>query len=242
MSQKFSSSCIMPGMRGFGASCFLLLIFASISISAPAGELLLDAGFDDARLIGWRTAGDICVAPSFCAGDPSGRYWIAMSTNDAEGDSQTMCGSSSLGGFQSVLRSPDLPVPFKPSRIRVDFKIKFLTNENTSTDLGTDLLNVRLLTMAGPVVVAAFDDSGASPGSTNLSIKGDTTFRESSCSSNWRFETGLLQVSYYRTFRDPVKSRMAEGPLAIEFALSNHFDRDFDSAVVIDDVQVRVFP
>ena len=45
-----------------------------------------------------------------------------------------------------------------------------------TTDLGTDLLTVRLLTMAGPVVVAAFDDSGASPGSKNLTIRGDDKF------------------------------------------------------------------
>ena len=121
-------------------------------------------------LAGWRIAGDVCVAPVFCAGEPSGRYWVALSTNDDK-DTLTMCGGSSLQGIQSVIRSPNLPVSFKPSRIRIDFKVKFLTNENTSTDLGTDLLTVRLLTMAGPVVVAAFDDSGASPGSKNLMIR-----------------------------------------------------------------------
>jgi hypothetical protein len=230
-------------MRGCVLTAVLLLVLCAAQSSAAAeSELLLNAGFDDANLTGWRTAGDLCVAPAFCAGEPSGRYWIAMSTNDAEGDSQTMCGTSSLGGLSSLLRSPDLPLPFKPSRIRVDFKIKFLTNENTSTDLGTDLLTVRLLTMAGPLVLAAFDDSGASPGSKNLSISGDAAFKASDCSSNWRYETGLLQVSYYRTFRDPVRSKMAEGPVALEFALTNEFDRDFDSAVVIDDVQLRVYP
>ena len=206
-----------------------------------AGELLLNAGFDDALLAGWRTAGDVCVAPVFCAGEPSGRYWVALSTNDDK-DTLTMCGGSSLQGIQSVIRSPNLPVSFKPSRIRVDFKVKFLTNENTSTDLGTDLLTVRLLTMAGPLVVAAFDDSGASPGSKNLIITGDDSFRESECSGNWKYETGLLQVSYYRTFRGSVRSRMGEGPMAIEFSLSNQFDSDFDSAAVIDDVQVRIYP
>ena len=206
-----------------------------------AGELLLNAGFDDADLVGWRTAGDVCVAPVFCAGEPSGRYWVALSTNDVK-DTLTMCGSSSLQGIQSVIRSPNLPVSFKPSRIRIDFKVKFLTNENTSTDLGTDLLTVRLLTMAGPVVVAAFDDSGASPGSKNLIISGDDSFRESECSGNWKYETGLLQVSYYRTVSGSVRSRMGEGPMAIEFSLSNQFDSDFDSAAVIDDVQVRIYP
>lgn len=230
-------------MKWFACALVLLImgwVWPLYGEPAAAGELLLDAGFDDADLNGWRIAGDVCVAPTFCAGEPSGRYWVAMSTNDSS-DTMTMCGGSALHGIQSVLRSPNLPVSFKPSRIRIDFKVKFLTNENTTTDLGTDLLTVRLLTMAGPVVVAAFDDSGASPGSKNLTIRGDDKFRLSECSVNWKYESGLLQVSYYRAFHDSVLSRMAEGPMALEFSLSNQFDSDFDSAVVIDDVQVRIY-
>ena len=115
-----------------------------------------------------------------------------------------------------------------------------MTNENTSTDLGNDSLIVRLLTSGGPVVLAAFDDSGVSPESKNLVITGETRFRESKCNPIWKYETDLLQVSYYRSFRDPFLTKMVSGPLAIEFSLSNHFDKDFDSAVVIDDVQIRV--
>jgi hypothetical protein len=218
----------------------LLLLLAAVPSFAQNGRLLLDANFDTADLKGWRTAGDLCVAPSFCGGDAPGRYWVAMSTNNQD-DSITLCGSSSMGGLETTLRSPDIPLPFRPSWIRVDFKIKFLTNENTSSDLGTDSLIVRLLTTTGPIVVAAFDDSGASPDSKNLTIRGDTNFHESRCTPTWRYETGLLQVSYYRAFHEPFLSRMAEGPVALEFALSNHFDKDFDSAVVIDDVQIRAF-
>jgi hypothetical protein len=214
----------------------------TLPVAAASREvILLNADFDNADLSGWKQSGDLCVAPAFCAGEPSGSYWVALSTNSSKGDPITMCGTSSLEGLQTVLRSPDLPLPFKPSRIRVDFKIKFLTNENTSTDLGTDLLTVTLLSMAGPVVLMAVDDSGPSPGSKNLTVLGDPSFRESSCSANWRYETGMLQVSYYRSFRNSVLSRMADGPLAIEFSLSNQFDQDFDSAVVLDDVQVRVY-
>jgi hypothetical protein len=220
----------------------LLTTGSVLPVSAESeGQLLLNATFDDADLTTWRVAGDVCVAPAFCAGEPSGRYWVALSTNDSK-DTSTMCGSTSLQGIQSVFRSPNLAVSFKPSRIRIDFKVKFLTNENTSTDLGTDLLTVRLLTMAGPLVIASFDDSGASPGSRNLTISGDDTFRNSECSVNWKNETGLLQVSYYRTFHGSVRSRMGEGPMALEFSLSNQFDSDFDSAAVIDDVQVRIYP
>jgi hypothetical protein len=219
-----------------------MFLFCSLPAFAASREvLLLDANFDNADLSGWRQAGDLCLAPSFCAGEPTGNYWIAMSTNSSKGDPITMCGVSSLEGLQSTLRSPDLALPFRPSKIRVDFKVKFLTNENTSTDLGTDLFSVRLLTMSGPVVLMAIDDSGPSPGSQNLSIAGDTQFQESRCSANWRYETGMLQVSYFRTFRNSVLKRMAEGPIAIEFSLSNQFDQDFDSAIVLDDVQVRVY-
>ena len=129
------------------------------------------------------------------------------------------------------MRSPNFPVSFKPSRIRIDFKVKFLTNENTSTDLGTDLLTVGFLRWQVLLLIAAFDDSGASPGSKNLTISGDDNFRHSECSANWKYETGLLQVSYYRTFRGSVLSRMGEGPMALEFSLSNQFDSDFDSAL-----------
>jgi len=223
---------------GLILACLMLLS----GIAIADGRLLLNATFDDADLSGWRTAGDLCVAPAFCAGEPSGRYWVAFSTNEASADSITMCGSSSVGGIQSVLRTPDLPLPFKPSRIRIDFKVKFLTNENTGTDLGTDDFLVRLLTMAGPVAIASIDDSGASPDSKNLKIKGDATLRESNCNPNWKYETGLLQVSYYRTFREPVPSKMATGPIALEFSLNNGFDQNFDSAVVLDDVQIRVYP
>ena len=219
----------------------LLVCCSTVASSAGREAILLNATFDDATLTAWRTAGDLCVAPAFCAGEPSGQYWVAMSTNNSASDSITMCGFSSVGGIQSALRSPDLPLPFKPARIRVEFKVKFLTNENPTTDLGTDSLVIRLLTMAGPVVIAALDDSGASPGSKNLGITGDPAFRESNCSVNWRYETGMLEVVYDRTFRDDVRSKMAEGPMAIEFSLANQFDADFDSAVVLDDVQVRVY-
>jgi hypothetical protein len=205
----------------------------------PAEQLLLNATFDDASLHGWKVAGDLCIAPSFCAGAPSGSYWVALSTNNAD-DPITLCGYNSLGGLSSTLRSPNLAFNGKPSRIRLDFKVKFLTNENTDTDLGNDSLTVRILTTAGPIVVAAFDDSGATPKSQNLAIDGDREFRESGCNPTWKYETGLLQVSYYRSFREPFRSEMASGPLAIEFSLANHFDTDFDSAVVIDDVQLRV--
>lgn len=226
----------------FGRSWIWIGLLWAVPVMAGSREaILLDANFDSADLSGWRQSGDLCVAPAFCAGTPSGSYWIAMSTNSGKGDAITMCGNSSLGGIQTTLRSPDLPLPFKPSRIRVDFKVKFLTNENVSTDLGTDLFTVRLLTMAGPVVLMAVDDSGPSPGSKNLVIEGDTDFRESLCTSNWRYETRMLDVSYSRTFRNSVLSRMAEGPLAIEFSLSNQFDQDFDSAVVLDDVKIRVY-
>jgi len=194
-----------------------------------------------ADLAGWRTSGDLCVAPSFCAGTPSGRYWVAFSTNNAA-DPITMCGSNSAGGLQSILRSPDLLFPFEPSQIRIDFQVKFLTNENTATDLGTDLFLVRLLTLAGPVVIAAFDDSGAAPGSKNLTVAGDSRFRPSNCNPTWRYETDVLQVSYYRTFHGSISQLMASGPVALEFSLQNHFDTDFDSAVVLDEVQLRVYP
>ena len=223
----------------FGACVFL---FWALPLFAGSREVvLLNVDFDNADLSGWRQSGDLCVAAAFCAGEPSGNYWIAMSTNNSKGDSITMCGGSSLEGLQTTLRSPDLTLPFKPSRIRVDFKVKFLTNENTSTDLGTDLFSVRLLTMSGPVVLMAIDDAGPSPGSKNLTIAGDSRFKESRCNANWRNETGMLQVSYFRTFRDSVLTRMTEGPMAIEFSLSNQFDQDFDSAVVLDDVQIRVY-
>jgi hypothetical protein len=203
--------------------------------------ILLNADFDQADMTGWRLSGDVCVTTAFCGGRPTGRYWVALSTNASDKDSITMCGASSVGGLQTILRSPDLPLPFKPVRIRIEFNVKFLTNENTSTDLGTDTLTVRLLTMAGPVHIASIDDSGASPGSKNLVIQGDSSFQESACHSQWRHETGMLHVSYYRTFREPVRTKMAAGPMAIEFELTNHFDSDFDSAAVLDDVQIRVY-
>ncbi len=201
---------------------------------------MLNANFEDADLHGWKMAGDLCVAPSFCAGEAQGKYWVAFSTNNEE-DPITMCGANSIGGLETALRSPNLAFSGNPSRIRVDFKVKFLTNENTGTDLGNDSLIVRLLTAGGPVVLAAFDDSGGSPESKNLVIRGDMHFRESGCSPTWKYETGLLQVSYDRVFRDPFRTEMSSGPLALEFSLSNHFDKNFDSAVVIDDVQLRVF-
>jgi len=220
----------------------LALAFAFLSCIAFAQEqVLLNTNFDDADLSGWKVAGDLCVAPSFCAGEAPGKYWVAFSTNNEE-DSITMCGANSVEGLESVLRSPNLAFRGKPSRVRVDFKVKFLTNENTSTDLGNDTFLVRLLTVGGPVVLAAFDDSGAAPESKNLLIQGETRFRESKCNPTWKYETGLLQVSYYRSFREPFRTAMASGPLAIEFSLSNHFDKNFDSAVVIDDVQLRVYP
>ena len=218
--------------------------FALILVTSTGGvfaeeQLLLNATFDDADLHGWKIAGDLCVAPAFCGGEPFGKYWLALSTNNDK-DPITMCGSNSVAGLQTVLRSPDLAFRGKPSRIRVNFKIKFLTNENTDTDLGNDSLSVTVLTSAGPIVIAAFDDSGASPGSTNLTIEGDPNFRESRCSPTWKSETGVLQVSYYRTFREPFRSLMAAGPIAIEFLLNNRFDTDFDSAVILDDIQLRV--
>jgi hypothetical protein len=204
-------------------------------------SILLNADFDQADMTGWRLSGDACVTTAFCAGRPSSRYWVALSTNSADKDSITMCGASSVGGLQTILRSPDIPLPFKPQRIRVEFNVKFLTNENTATDLGTDTLTIRLLTMAGPVHIASIDDSGASPGSKNLVIRGDSTFRDSECHSQWKHETDMLHVSYYRTFREPVRTMMAAGPMAIEFALTNNFDSDFDSAAVLDNVQIRVY-
>src|SRR5688500_16114426 len=92
-------------------------------------QLLLNATFDDGEVHGWKVAGDLCVAPSFCAGDAPGKYWVAFSTNHHE-DPITMCGGNSVGGLESVLRSPNLAFHGKPSRVRVDFKVKFLTNEN----------------------------------------------------------------------------------------------------------------
>lgn len=219
----------------------LLILLPSLSHAESKGKLILDATFDDADLSGWRIAGDVCVAPAFCAGTPSRKYWVAMSTN-SDKDSITLCGGSSVGGMQSILRTPDLTLPPKTRVIQVDFKVKFLTNESTSAHLGNDTLIARIVTTAGPVVIAAFDDSGASPGTSNLSIEGDSTFHESECTQNWRYETGMLQVSYYRTFRDPFLSRMTAGPVALEFVLENQFDQDFNSAAVIDDVQIRVFP
>ena len=203
-------------------------------------RLLLNATFEDADLSGWKTAGDLCVAPSFCAGEPDGKYWVAFSTNN-EQDPITMCGSNSVSGLESVLRTPYLALMQNATRVRVDFKIKFLTNENTATDLGNDSFVVRLLTVGGPVILAAFDDSGAAPDSRNLTVRGDTVFHESRCSPTWKYETGMLQVSYYRSFREPFRSRMTAGPVAVEFSLSNHFDKDFDSAVVLDDVQIRAY-
>lgn len=219
----------------------ILLLAPALLFASSHGKLLLNEGFDTADLSGWRTAGDICVAPAFCAGTPQGSYWVALSTN-SDRDSISLCGGSSVGGVQSVLRTPELSLPFKTWRVRVDFKVKFMTNENTQSDLGNDHLTVRLLTTTGPVVIAEFDDSGASPESKNLTIQGDATFHESQCSQNWKYETGLLQVSYYRSFRDPFVSRMSAGPIALEFSLDNEFDQDFDSAVVIDDVQIRAYP
>lgn len=222
--------------------CLVIVITVTPHIFGRSKEsVLLNADFDQADLTGWRLAGDVCVTSAFCGGTPTGRYWVALSTNHAEKDSITMCGASSVGGLETIVRSPNLPLPFKPVRIRIEFNVKFLTNENTSTDLGTDTLTVRLLTMAGPVHIASIDDSGASPGSKNLVIHGESSFRESACLTQWRQETGMLHVSYYRTFREPVRTKMAAGPMAIEFALTNNFDTDFDSAAVLDDVQIRVY-
>jgi hypothetical protein len=215
---------------------FPFLLFAVFLFAEEPS--LLNADFDHADLLGWKLAGDVCVAPSFCGGEPAGTYWIAMSTNSEE-DSITMCGSNSVGGVESLLRTPDLALPANSTKVRIDFKMKFLTNESTSTDLGNDSLIVRLLTSGGPVIVAAFDDSGAAPDSRNLTIRGDSSFHVSKCSPTWKYESGMLQVSYYRSFREPFRKQMVSGPVALEFSLSNHFDKNFDSAVLIDDVQVR---
>jgi len=214
---------------------FTILLFATV-LYAHERELL-NATFDDADLAGWKLAGDLCVTSSFCAGQPDGKYWVAFSTNN-EGDSMTMCGANSVGGMESILPPPYMAFAKGESQIRMDFKVKFLTNENTGTDIGTDSFNVRLLTVAGPVAIAAFDNSGAAPDSINFVVRGDRSFHESPCASNWKYQTGMLQISYYRTFRDPFLSRMLSGPIALEFALTNHFDQQFDSAVVIDDVHV----
>jgi hypothetical protein len=217
---------------------FLALTILLVATTLYAHEReLLNATFDDADLTGWKMAGDLCVTSSFCAGNADGKYWVALSTNSDE-DSITMCGSSSVGGVESILRTPYMALTKDESQIRVEFKIKFLTNENTGTDIGNDSFVVRLLTVGGPVVVAAFDNSGAAPDSMNFVVRGDTSFHQSMCASNWKYETGMLQVSYYRLFREPFRSRMISGPVALEFALNNNFDKDFDSAVVIDDVRL----
>lgn len=226
--------------------CFVRLLYAFLLVAIPAvsfaeERLLLNADFETADLSGWRVAGDVCVAPSFCAGQPTGRYWLAFSTNSWKKDPITLCGGSSVEGMESALRSPYLSLPFRPDRIRIDFDVKFLTNENTATDLGTDTFMARFLTMAGPVVIMSIDNSGVSPASRNLSISGDTSFHESACNPNWRYETGLLHVSYYRSFREAVASRMAGGPVAIEFLLGNHYDTNFNSAAVIDNVKLRIY-
>ncbi len=228
-------------MKGSVASIVLVLFLALPVFCADNEVLLLNADFEDADLSGWRIGGDLCVAPSFCGGQPSGRYWVAFSTNSAKGDPITMCGASSVEGMETILRSPSFPLPFKPGRIRVDFTVKFLTNENTASDLGTDTFLVRLLTKAGPVVIAAIDDSGAAPESKNMVIQGDSSFHESACNPTWKYETGLLHISYFRAFHEPFLSGMAAGPMALEFSLSNHFDQDFDSAVVLDDIRLRVY-
>ena len=204
-------------------------------------SVLLDADFDNADLTGWRVSGDLCVAPAFCAGQPSGKYWAAFSTNSQNGDPITLCGTSSVEGMESILQSPYIPLPFAPSQVRVEFDVKFLTNENTTSDLGTDSFLVRLLTMSGPVVIADIDDAGTSPDTKNLKISGDARFHQSDCAPTWRYETGMLHVSYYRGFHDPVKARIGTGPVALQFLLDNHFDQNFDSAVVVDNVRLRVF-
>jgi hypothetical protein len=214
---------------------FTFLLFATTLFAGD--RELLNATFDDADLTGWKMAGDLCVAPAFCAGEPDGKYWVAFSTDNEE-DSMTMCGSNSVGGVESILRTPYLALAKGETQVRVNFKIKFLTNENTGTDVGNDSFIVRLVTLSGPVMIAAFDNAGAMPDSMNLIVRGDSSFHPSPCASNWKYETGMLQVSYYRSFREPFLSRMISGPIAVEFALSNQFDKNFDSAVVIDDVQV----
>jgi len=219
--------------------CLIALIFA-IPLFAEE-RLLLSADFENADLTGWRFGGDVCVAGPFCAGQPSGRYWLAFSTNTWKGDPITLCGGSSVEGMESIVRSPYIPLPFRFNQIRIDFDVKFLTNENTTSDLGTDNFIARLLTVAGPVMIMSIDNSGASPGSRNLAITGDAAFHESACNPNWKYETGLLHVSYYRTFHGAVSSRMASGPLALEFVLGNHYDSNFDSAAVIDNVQLRIY-
>jgi hypothetical protein len=218
-----------------------LLLLTTPFHSFAEERLLLNADFETADLSGWRVAGDVCVAPSFCAGQPTGRYWLAFSTNSWKHSPITLCGGSSVEGMESVLRSPYLSVPFRPDRIRIDFDVKFLTNENTSNDLGTDTFTARFLTTAGPIVIMSIDNSGVSPASRNLSISGDTSFHESPCNPNWRYETGLLHVSYYRAFNAKVASRMGKGPVALEFLLGNHYDPNFDSAAVIDNVQLRIY-
>jgi len=219
--------------------CLIALLFTIPSFAEE--RLILSADFENADLTGWRLGGDVCVAGSFCAGEPSGRYWLAFSTNSWKGDPTTLCGGSSVEGLESIVRSPNVPLPFRFNQIRIDFDVKFLTNENTTSDLGTDSFIARLLTMAGPVMIMSIDNSGASPASRNLSITGDAAFHESACNPNWKYETGLLHVSYYRTFHGAVSSRMAAGPLALEFVLGNHYDTNFDSAAVIDNVQLRIY-
>ena len=227
--------------RVAGIGLILSLLIPSF-IFARSGTVLLKADFDDGSLEGWRTAGDLCVTPEFCAGRPSGRYWVAFSTNSTDHDSITMCGSSAVQGMQSILRSPEMLLPFKTSRIRVEFSVKFMTNESTSSNLGSDNFTARLLTVTGPIVIASIDNSGASPASKNLTIQGDTTFHESGCAQNWKFETGMLRVSYDRTYRSDFVSKMADGPIALEFELTNEFDQEFSSAVVLDDVRVTIYP
>jgi hypothetical protein len=225
-------------MRGLAVVVSLLCM---VAVVCAEESVLLDADFENADLTGWRVSGDLCVAPAFCAGQPSGKYWIAFSTNSQKGDPITLCGASSVEGMESILQSPYLPLPFAPSQVRVDFDVKFLTNENTTSDLGTDSFLVRLLTMSGPVVIANIDDGGTSPDTKNLKISGDARFHESGCTPTWRYETGMLHVSYYRTFHGEVKARIRSGPVALEFLLNNHFDQNFDSAVVIDNVRFSVF-
>jgi len=221
------------------AFVFIISLFLAIPIFAKEA-VLLDQNFDTADILGWRASGDLCVAPAFCAGQPEGNYWVAFSTNDSA-DPRTMCGSVSIRGLQTIFRSPDLLLPFKPSKFRVQFRVKFLTNEAVDSDLGNDQFTVRLLTRGGPVTILSVDDSGPSPESKNLKIEGSGEFHESNCSPDWKYETDFLDVTYYRTFHEAVRTKMMKGPVALEFGLTNGFDADFDSAVVLDNVKLVAY-
>jgi hypothetical protein len=219
----------------------LTVAVCSVKVSSRAAAVeieLPNPSFETGDLSSWAFSGDVavldlgeCLQPQL----PSdGVYAACLSTEDLDEN-----GTAAVGGVRSELVSPPISLDFRPDSLKVSFEFDYGSDETLQSVLFNDSVTVTLLTPIGPYPILVSDTWGTTLPNRGLKLNGSTALGPPNPGCPVARQTDRIFVDYKRGIPASLAEQVANGPIQVQFSVSDQGGLDGLTFLCIDNLRIR---